>query len=151
MISSVKIMIFSFQNILNHLFMFILLQVTERCRCRTIFTSQAPRKWKCQLLSGVWLFVTPRTVARQAPLSTEFSRQTYWSGLSFPTPRDLPNPGIEPGSPTLQATSLPSKPPGKCPKHLDRTTVLIGVIVDCLVRLFVSMNKSFEHPPEMEV
>ena len=49
----------------------------------------------------------------QTPLSTGFSRQKYWSGLPFPFPRDLPNPGIEPRSPTLQADSLPSEPPGK--------------------------------------
>ena len=42
-----------------------------------------------------------------------FSRQEYWSGLPFPSPRELPDPGIEPGSPTLQAGSLPSEPPGK--------------------------------------
>ena len=61
--------------------------------------------------------VTPWTVARQAPLSMGFSRQGYWSGLPFPSPGDLPNPGIESRSPTLQAYSLPSEPPGK-PKHL---------------------------------
>ena len=49
------------------------------------------------------------TVALQAPLSMGFSRQEYWSGLPFPSPGDLPNPGIEPKSPTLQADSLPSK------------------------------------------
>ena len=43
----------------------------------------------------------------------EFSRQEYWSGLPFPSPGDLPNPGMEPGSPTLQADGLPSEPPGK--------------------------------------
>ena len=43
----------------------------------------------------------------------EFSRQEYWSGLPFPSPGDLPNPEIEPGSPTLQAGTLPSEPPGK--------------------------------------
>ena len=42
-----------------------------------------------------------------------FSRQEYWSGLPFPSPADLPNPGIEPGSPTLRADSSPSEPPGK--------------------------------------
>ena len=52
-------------------------------------------------------------VAYQAPLSTVFSRQDYWSGLSFPPPGNLPNPGIKPGSPTLQADSLPSEPPEK--------------------------------------
>ena len=56
---------------------------------------------------------TPWTVARQSPLSMGFSRQEYWSGLPFPSPGDLPNPGIEPQSPALQADSLPSEPPEK--------------------------------------
>ena len=55
----------------------------------------------------------PWTVAYQAPPSMEFSRQEYWSGLSIPSPGDLPNPGTEPGSTALQADALPSKPPGK--------------------------------------
>ena len=53
------------------------------------------------------------TVAHQAPLSMGFSRQDYWSGLSFRSPGDLPDPGIEPGSPTLEADALTSEPPGK--------------------------------------
>ena len=53
----------------------------------------------------------PMTVARQAPLSMEFSKQDYWSGLPFPSQGDLPDPGIEPESPALQADSLPSEPP----------------------------------------
>ena len=52
-----------------------------------------------QSLSRLQLFTTPCTVARQAPLSKEFSGQEYWSGLSFPTPRNIPDPGIEPTSP----------------------------------------------------
>ena len=64
-------------------------------------------------LSHVRLFVTPWTVAYQGPPSVGFSRQEYWSGLPFPSPRDLPNPGIEPGSPALWADALPSEPPGK--------------------------------------
>ena len=56
---------------------------------------------------------TPWTVALQAPLSMEFSRQEYWSGFSFPSPGDLPNPRIEPGFPTIQADSLSSEPPKK--------------------------------------
>ena len=52
-------------------------------------------------LSRVRLFVTPWTVASQVPPSTGFSRQEYWSGLPFPSPGDLPDPGIEPGSPAL--------------------------------------------------
>ena len=53
------------------------------------------------------------TIAFQAPLSMGFSRQEYWSGLSCPPPRDLPNTGIEPRSPALLADSLSSEPPGK--------------------------------------
>ena len=59
------------------------------------------------------LFGTPWTVARQAPLSTESPSQEYWSGLPFPSPGDLPDPGINPGSPALQADSLPSESLGK--------------------------------------
>ena len=66
-----------------------------------------------KLLSRVRLFVTPWTVAYQAPQSMEFSWQEYWSGLPFPSPGDRPNPGIEPGSPAFQADALPSEPPGK--------------------------------------
>ena len=69
-------------------------------------------KVKLKLLSHVRLFATPWTVAYQAPPSVGFSRQEYWSGLPFPSPGDLPNPGIEPGSPALQADALPSEPPG---------------------------------------
>ena len=63
-------------------------------------------------LSHAQLFVTPWTVARQAPLSMGFSRQKYWSGLPFPPPGDLPNPGIKPKFPALQADSLPAEPSG---------------------------------------
>ena len=68
---------------------------------------------KVESLSHVRLSVTPWTVAYQAPPSMGFSRQEYWSGLPFPSPEDLPNLGIEPGSPALQANSLPSEPPGE--------------------------------------
>ena len=64
-------------------------------------------------LSCVRLFAIPWIVAYQAPQSMEFSRQEYWSGLPFPSPGDLPNPGVEPGSPALQADALLSEPPGK--------------------------------------
>ena len=64
----------------------------------------------CVLLSRVQLFVTPWTVARQAPLSMGFPRQEYWNGLPFPPPGDLPDPGIETVSPALQADSLSSEP-----------------------------------------
>ena len=55
--------------------------------------------------------MAPWTLARQTSVSVEFSRQEYWSGLPFPSPGDLPNPGIESASPALQADSLPSEPP----------------------------------------
>ena len=62
----------------------------------------------------LWLFfVTSWTTAYHAPPSMGFSRQEYWSGLPFPSPGDLPDPGIKPWSPTLQADSLPTEPPGK--------------------------------------
>ena len=69
------------------------------------------------MLSCVLLFATLWTVANQAPLSMVFSRQEYWSRLPFPSPGDLPNPGIEPGSPALQVDSLPSEPLGKPKTH----------------------------------
>ena len=67
-------------------------------------------------LNHVRLFVIPWTVAYHAPPSMGFSKQEYWSGLPFPSPEDLPKPGIEPGSlaaPALLADSFPNEPPGK--------------------------------------
>ena len=64
----------------------------------------------CPTLCDLW------TVAHQAPPSMGFSRQEYWSGLPFPSPGDLPHPGIEPRSPALQEDALTSAPPGK-PKY----------------------------------
>ena len=68
-----------------------------------------------QLLSHVRLFVTPWTVAHQAPLSMGFPRQEYWSKLSFPPPGDLPYQGIEPTSPALASVFITSEPQGKSP------------------------------------
>ena len=70
-------------------------------------------------LSRVQLSVTPWTVAYQSPQSMEFSRQEYWSGLPFPSPGDLPNSGIKPRSPALQADALLSEPPGKSNKQTN--------------------------------
>ena len=64
-------------------------------------------------LSHGWLFVTPWTVAYQVPPSIGSFRQEYWSGLPFPFPGDLPDPGIEPRFPSLQADALPSELPRK--------------------------------------
>ena len=68
-------------------------------------------KVKVKLLSRVRLSATPWTVAYQVPPSMGFSRQEYWSGVPFPSPGDLPNPGIKPGSPAFQADALTSEPP----------------------------------------
>ena len=76
-------------------------------------------------LCHVRLFATPWTVASQAPPSLGFSRQEYWSGLPFPSPGDLPNPGIKPGSPVLQADALPFEPPGKFPKTFSLVVIML--------------------------
>ena len=81
--------------------------------CRSLSPPPIFMKVKVKSLSRVQLFATPWTVAHQAPLSMGFSRQEYWSGLPFPSPGDLPDPGIKPKSPTLQADTLTSEPPGK--------------------------------------
>ena len=65
-----------------------------------------------KLPNHVQLFETPWTIASQAPPSMEFSRQAYWSGLPFPSPGDLPDPGFKPRSPALQADALLSELPG---------------------------------------
>ena len=70
-------------------------------------------KVKAKLFSRVQLFATPWTVAYHTPPSLGFSREEYWSGLPFPSPEDLLHPVIEPRSPTLQADTLLSEPPGK--------------------------------------
>ena len=70
-------------------------------------------KVKVKMLSHARLFVTPWTVAYHVPPSMGFSRQEDRSGWPFPSTEDLSNPGTEPGSPELQADSLPSEPPGE--------------------------------------
>ena len=68
---------------------------------------------RVRMLSHFQLFGISWTVAYQTPLCIKFSRQAYWSGLSFPSLGDLPDPQMEPGSPALQADALPTEPPGK--------------------------------------
>ena len=70
----------------------------------------SPKKWTAAQCSVVSDSANLWTVASQAPLSMGFPSQEYWSGLLFPPPRDLPDPGIEPTSPALQADSLSSEP-----------------------------------------
>ena len=88
------------------------------------------------MLSRVWLFATPWTIAYQAPLTMGFSRQEYWRRLPFPSPGDLPNPGIEPGSPALQTDALPSEPPGN---YYD-TYQIADPAVGCLCALYTFIS-----------
>ena len=84
------------------------------------------------ILSRVWLFATPWTVAHQAPLSKEFSRQEHCSGLLFPSPGALPDPGTEPKSlkfPALAGGSLPRAPPGKpCTHVIIKYIILLELV-----------------------
>ena len=87
-------------------------------------------KWsEVKSLSRVWLFATPWTVAHQAPPSMEFSRQEYWSGLLFPSPGDPPDPGIEPGYPTLQADIYHLSHQGS-PSSVYRTILVRHYLLD---------------------
>ena len=92
--------------------------MTELLHSHTHMHTHTTNTHKLSGFSHVQLFATPWTVARQAPLSMEFSRQEYWSGLSFPSPGNLPDPGIEPeslASPELSGGFFTTKPPGKPP------------------------------------
>ena len=92
-------------------------RIRVSCIGRWFFTAEPPGKPHSvivvQSLSCVRLFETPWTEGCQAPLSMEFSRQEYWSGLPVPSPGDLPDPEIKPGVPALQADYLLSEPAGK--------------------------------------
>jgi len=79
----------------------------------------------CLVAKSCPTLATPWTVARQAPLSMGFSRQECWSGLPFPSPGDLPNPGIEPRSPALQGDSLPTELQGK-PRRKHSSVQMFG-------------------------
>ena len=82
----------------------------------------------------------PWTMACQAPLSMEFSRQEYWSGLPLPSPGDLPDLGIKPRSPALQADSLPSEPPGK-PMNVQQKPLYVSE--NAITRGFLNLNLNF--------
>ena len=94
-----------------------------------------------KLLSRVRLFVTPWTVAYKAPLSMEFSRQEYWNGLPFPSPGDLPDSGIEPKYPALQADALLSEPPGKSMYKME----IIIVPSSSVVKRLKGVSKYIKH------
>ena len=82
--------------------------------------------------------MTPWTVALQAPLFVGFSRQDYWSGLPCPPLGDLPDPGVEPRFPALQADSLPSEPPGKPARVINAISELLET-----GKLVMSFKKDF--------
>ena len=89
-----------------------LLQITGRQKSSDNYISYQFTEYRLYLHS-IWVFAIPWTVTYQAPPSMGFSRQECWGGLPFPSPGDLPYPGIEPVSPALQVDALPSEPPGK--------------------------------------
>ena len=96
--------------------------------------------------------MTPWTAAYQAPLSMGFSRQEYWSGLPFPSPGDLSNPGIEPGSLALQADALLSEPRGK---SLNILSISIPLAISPapflgVLRLFFLVVQMVKHLPAMQ-
>ena len=106
------------------------------------------RKKECEVLSRVWLFATPWTVAYQPSPSMGFSRQGYWSGLLFPSPGDLPYPGIEPGFTTLQVDTLPFEPPEcilkRCHVFLYQSRLLIlPVFITGIVCVCVCVSAKF--------
>ena len=80
----------------------------------------------CLILASPW------GLDRQAPLSMEFPRKEYWSGLLFPSPGDLLNPGIEPASPALQANSFPTELPGKPYSHMEAIQTPINSVLKYL-------------------
>ena len=108
-----------FKNAASSPFMAIFVCV---CVCVHTHTRMRMRTYVC-VLYHVWLFMTPWTVAHQAPLSMEFSRQGHWSGLPFPIPGDLPDSGIEPtslASSALVGRFFTTAPPGKCCLFISR-------------------------------
>ena len=127
-----------------------------RIPCLLVRLNYDKVKVKMKSLSHVQLFVTPRTVAYQAPPSMVFSRQEYWSGLPFTSPGDLPDPGIEPGFSTLQTGALPSDPPGKsipgsCDKRhcqVQRFLIAANFFLDIKSVKFIPKGSSTLTPQE---
>ena len=98
---------------------------------------------KVKSLSHVRPFGTPWAIDCQAPPSVGFSRQEYWSGLPFPSPEDLPDPGIKPGSPTLQAGSLLTELGGKPSFHLKDAVFFFKFIFNWRM---IALQYCFEDP-----
>ena len=97
-------------------------------------------------LSRVQLFATPWTIAYQAPPSMGFSRQEYRSGLPFPSPGDLPNPGIEPGSPAFQVDALTAEPPREAPMAFPIQGSNLNVLSPVLADGFFITSTTCEAP-----
>ena len=94
------------------------------------------------MLSSIQLFETPWTIVHQAPLSMDFSRQEYWSGLPFPTPGGLPDPGIKPESPALAGGCFTTAPPGK-PTELCVYTIYTYTYVYIHTHVYVHVYYKF--------
>ena len=115
------------------------------CPCRRY------KKERVKSLSRVRLFATPYTVAHQAPLSMAFSRQEYWSGLPFPPPEDIPDPGIEPRFSALQADALPLSHQGRYKRHrlLWFRKVVLG---ECYwPRMLLNILQCIGWPPQQRI
>ena len=97
------------------------------------------------VLSHVWFFLNPWAVASQAPLSRGFSRQEYWSGLPFPSPGNLSDPGIKLGSTALARGLFTTEPPGK-PEQLNRVKYAHIVVESSYRTLFILQNWHSTHP-----
>ena len=100
------------------------------CMSPNLYNSRLSMKQDCiqsesEVTQSRLTLCDPWTVVGQAPLSMGFSRQEYWSGLPFPSPRNLPDPGIEPESPVLQADSLPSELPGNPSAPLNLLSIFV--------------------------
>ena len=106
---------------------------------------------ECQSLSRVRLFVIPWTVAHQASLSIEFFRQENWSGQSFPSPGNLPNSGIKPRSPTLQADSLLTELQGLVKKIIKYVLLDVESRKKNETKLYICRNRENCWLPEAEV
>ena len=91
------------------------------------------------------LFETPQTVAHQSPLLVEFSRQNYWSGLPFPTPGNLPNPGIEPASPVSPELQVDSLPLSHWRSPMTVIIMLIRIIKEGRRKLLELMAQAFSN------
>ena len=128
-----------FVNILFYVLNTAYLKVCSICTWKEHVVYHCWIEEEVSSLSRVWLFAAPWTVAHQAHPSLGFSRQEYWNGSPFPSPEELPYPGIEPRSPALQAGALPSEPPGK---------LLSGVFYKCQIKLIDCIADVFYIPSE---